>query len=222
MILFSAIEAEDCFSAHKWHHDFAGANDALYPRTRDDFESMVMMGSVWAAKSPAGDYLALAYASYDEFQKVCEIGGLMVDPDVRKMGLGSTIMRLTLIHALLEENLLSVPGVRIVAHVVEGNTTPLGIITNTLRFHHVGAVQIPADELPGLRSRDGFVHGDEFELTIPDSIVALAEWADGWNGHLNDGTAHIELRNGVSMKDWASALRSLAKSPVRSGIEASR
>ncbi len=210
MILFSAIEAEDCFSAHDWHAKFAEADDALYPRDRDDFESMVMAGSVWAAKSPAGDYLALAYASYNEETRVCEIGGLMVAEEARGRGLGGTIMRLTLAHMLLEENLLAIPNVRIVAHVVEGNERPLGIIKKMLRFRHAGPVKIPERELPGLRSRDGYVHGDEFELAFPDTISALAEWAESWNGHLNGGTAHIELRNGVSMGDWAQALKAIA------------
>lgn len=212
MILFSAIEADDCFSAHKWHATFVEADDALYPRNHDDFESMVLAGSVWAAKSPTGDYLGLAYASYNEETKVCEIGGLMVAAEARGMGLGGTIMRLALAHMVLEENLLSIPGVRIVAHVVEGNERPLRIITEALRFRHVNEVRYPADDLPGLRSRDGWVHGDEYELTLPGTIAALAEWAEGWNGHLNGGVAHIELRNGVNMDDWARALRAIANS----------
>jgi GNAT superfamily N-acetyltransferase len=214
MILFSAIEAEDCLSAHKWHDEFAARDDALYPRDQDDFQSMVMAGSVWAAKSPAGDYLALAYASFNEETLECEIGGLMVAEEARGKGLGGTIMRLALAHMLLEENLLSIAGVRVVAHVVEGNQRPLGIIKNALRFRHVKPVQIPADVLPGLRSRDGFVFGDEFELDFPTSVLALAEWAENWNGHLNGGTAHIELRSGVKISDWAPALRSVAATPL--------
>jgi hypothetical protein len=134
----------------------------------------------------------------------------MVAEEARSKGLGGTIMRLTLAHMLLEEDLLAIPGVRVVSHVVEDNVRPLGIIKDALRFRYVGSVKIPANELPGLRSRDGFVHGDEFELHFPDTVLALAQWAEAWNGHLNGATAHIELRNGVSMTDWASALRAIA------------
>lgn len=210
MFLFSAIEADDCISAYKWHTEFAASDDALFPRPHDDFQSMVMEGSVWAARSPAGDYLALAYASFNEDAGVCEIGGLMVAPDARGKGLGSTLMRLCLAHMLVEENLLAVPEVRIVAHVVEGNERPLGIIKDALRFREVGAVQYPSEELPGLRSRDGFVFGTEFELNEPETLSALADWAEAWSGHLNGGTAHIDLRNGINMADWARALRALS------------
>jgi GNAT superfamily N-acetyltransferase len=218
MFLFSAIEADDCFSAYDWHVAFAAADDALFPRPRDEFESMVMDGKVWAAKSPNGDYLALAYANYDHVQKICEVGGLMVDPEEQSKGLGSTIMRLTLGHALLEENLLSISGVRIIAHVVEGNERPLKIIENVLKFHHVGPVRYPAAQLPGLRSRDGFVHGDEYELTFPDTIVALADWAGSWNGHVNGGTAHVEFRRGIEIADWAAALRAIVDNPTAGAL----
>jgi hypothetical protein len=134
----------------------------------------------------------------------------MVAEEARSKGLGGTIMRLTLAHMLLEENLLAIAGARVVAHVVEGNLRPLGIIKDALRFRYAGSVKIPADELPGLRSRDGFVYGDEFELQFPETVLALAQWAEAWNGHLNGSTAHVELRNGVSMTDWAAALRAIA------------
>ena len=78
MILLSAIDYDECKAADGWHRGFAGANDALFPRSRDRFEDLVMEGSVWAARDPSGDYLALAYASYNEADKECEIGGLMV------------------------------------------------------------------------------------------------------------------------------------------------
>ena len=196
MILFSAIELDDCQSAHQWHRGFVGANDALFPREHDDFQSMVMDGSVWAAKSTSGDYLAMAYSSYDEAKKVCEIGGLMVVTAERGKGLGATIMRLTLAHALLEENLLSVPGVRIITHALEGNSEPLPIIEKALKFHRVGPVRYPATQLPGLRSKDGYVHGDEFEISLPETLSSLADWAEQWKGELKGATAHIELRQG--------------------------
>src|SRR5205085_6948820 len=98
MILFSALEAEDCLAAYHWHCGFSGANDALFPRDHDHFQSMVMDGSVWAARSTSGDFLALAYSTYDEAHRVCEIGGLMVAHQARSKGLGGTIMRLALGH----------------------------------------------------------------------------------------------------------------------------
>jgi hypothetical protein len=210
MILFSALEADDCLAAYQWHRGFSAANDALFPRNQDDFESLVMEGSVWAAKSPGGDYLALAYSTYNEHTRVCEIGGLMVAQQARSKGLGGTIMRLALAHVLVEENLLEA-GARVVAHVLEGNDDPRRLITDGLKFRHATAVQIPETQLRGLRSRNGFVHGDEFELSTPESIEALAKWARSWTGELQGDAAHIELRSGIQMHDWAEALEDLAR-----------
>lgn len=222
MILFSAIDIDDCLGAYHWHRGFSGANDALFPRQFDDFEQLVMEGSVWAARESTGDYLALAYASYDEAKKECEIGGLMVATQARGKGLGAMMMFLALAHALLEEDLLADPAVRIVAHVLRSNDMPRGIIERKLMFRHARSVCIPGGVLPGLRTEDdGNVHGDEYELTRPESLVALAEWARSWTGQLpNDQIADIELRAGVSMEDWRDALDEMARRPIPEPAEA--
>jgi ribosomal protein S18 acetylase RimI-like enzyme len=121
LILFSAIDHEDCLSAYHWHRGFSGANDALFPRQFDDFEQLVLEGSVWAARDSSDNYLALAYASFNAEKKECEVGGLMVATQARNKGLGAMMMRLALIHILLEEDLLADPAVRVVAHVLKSN-----------------------------------------------------------------------------------------------------
>lgn len=213
MILFSAIEFEQCETAYHWHRGFAGANDALYPRQYDEFQSLVMEGSVWAARDARGNYLALAYASYDEEKKECEVGGLMVATQARGKGLGATIMRLALAHALVEENLLSISGVRVIAHVLKSNNDPRKIIEEKLYFRHSRSIKIPASELPGLRAEgDSYVHGDEFEIDAPKTLAALAEWARQWPQSADQNNpAHVELRHGVSLFDWAEALNAMAK-----------
>jgi GNAT superfamily N-acetyltransferase len=216
MILFSAVDYEECTAAYQWHRGFSGANDALFPRHHDDFQLMVLQGSVWAARDVGGDFLALAYASYDEQAKICEVGVLMVAAQARKKGLGSTIMRLTLAHMLLEEHLLEIPGAKIIAHVLRSNEEPRAIIEGALRFHMRKAVSYDASDLPGLRvEEDGRVHGDEFEITIPDTLQALAEWASNWTATLDEGTVDVELRTGIHMSDWAAALTQLAEQHQR-------
>lgn len=216
MILLSAIDFDECKAAYGWHRGFAGANDALFPRSRDRFEELVMEGSVWAAREHSGDYLALAYASYNEIEKECEIGGLMVAVQARGKGLGTLVMRLALAHIVLEENLLSDPNVRVVAHVLKANPMPRNIIESQLQFVHARQVEIPQEALPGLRADpDGIIRGDEFELSNPKTLLALAEWAKSWTGKLADGhVADIELRNGISLLDWAAALEDLAATPA--------
>lgn len=211
MILFSAIDHSDCMEAYHWHRGFQAANAALFPRTLDAFEDLVMAGAVWAAKDTHGNYLAQAYAAFDEGSLECEIGGLMVAQSQRGQGLGATIMRLALVHALLEESILDIPNARIVAHVLSSNQDPRGIIENRLLFKKVKSVEIPADHLPGLKADDdGFIRGDEYEIQLPATLSALADWAERWTDHINGGSdALIELRPNVSMELWAKALRDL-------------
>jgi len=213
LILLSAIDHDDCLAAYAWHRGFTAANDSLFPRSRDDFEQLVMEGSVWAARATAGDYLALSYASFDEVKKECEIGGLMVATQARGKGLGLLMMRLPLIHALLEEDMLADPEVRIVAHVLRDNSNPRNIIEHHLAFAHARSVAIPKEALPGLRAdADGFIRGDEFELVRPTSLVALASWASSWDGQLADGdVADIEFRPGVTIDVWRRELVELVR-----------
>lgn len=211
MILFSAIEHGDCVAAYHWHRGFSSANSSLFPRTFERYEDLVMQGSVWAARDTSGNFLAQAYAAYDEGSLECEIGGLMVAENSRGKGLGATIMRLALVHALLEENILAIKGARIVAHILKGNNDPRGVIEKRLLFAHAKAVEIPQEALPGLKAdEDGMIRGDEYEIQLPQTLTALAEWAEKWHDHVNGGSdAIIELRTGVSMELWAKALRDL-------------
>ena len=211
MILFSALEHGDCLAAYHWHRGFSAANSSLFPRSLERYEDLVMQGSVWAATDTSGNYLAQAYAAYDEGTKECEIGGLMVAENARGKGLGATIMRLALVHALVEEDILSIEGTRVVAHVLKGNNDPRGIIESKLRFAYARSVEIPQGVLPGLKAdEDGFIRGDEYEIQLPETITGLAEWAENWHDHVNGGSdAIIELRAGVSMPLWANALREI-------------
>lgn len=133
------------------------------------------------------------------------------------------MMRLTLIHALLEEHLISDPDVRVVAHVLSSNQMPRGIIERDLRFKRLDApVEIPGSDLPGLRADpDGIIRGHEFELVKPDTLQALAAWARSWTGELPDGDfADVELRGGLTIDIWRQALDELASRHAPPAIEA--
>lgn len=214
MILFSALEHEDCSAAYNWHRGFAGANDSLFPRPHEEFQELVMNGCVWAARETNGDFVALAYAAYNETNKECELGGLMVSVQARGKGIGAIIMFLALIHAIVEEDLLNVPDVRIISHVLKSNNEPRKIIVDRLKFSLAKEVEIPAEALPGLKAdADGLIRGDEFELTIPDTLIALRDWVSSWHGGISqDGFAVINLRSGVEMSDWLRVLEDLLQS----------
>ena len=211
-ITFRAVDTSEIGRAHKWHEDFAAANDALYPRTAAVFLELAMDGCVWTAISSDDEILAMSYANFDEEKNQWEIGGLMVAAEARGKGLGSIMMRLPLAHMLFTEDPLAREDPpAIVTHVLHGNDHPRRIIP-AVGFEFSHKVAIPGSAMPGMRtSDDGNVHGDEFHLTTPEALVQLADWADAWGGTLRDGTtAKIDLLPGYSLALWATAFREMA------------
>ncbi len=211
-ITFRAIDTSEIGRAHKWHEEFAAANEALYPRTATHFLQLAMDRCVWGAISSDDEILAMSYASFDEDKNEWEIGGLMVAPEARGKNLGSIMMRLPLAHMLFTENPLALsPAPAIVTHVMRGNEHPRRIIPS-VGFEFSQSVVIPSSAMPGMKTfEDGNVHGDEFYLKVPDALIQLAEWAEGWEGRLRDGTgAEIDLFHGYSLGIWAEAFRGMA------------
>jgi GNAT superfamily N-acetyltransferase len=207
-----AFDTSEIGRAHNWHEDFAATNDALYPRTAAHFLQLAMDRCVWGAISSNDEFLAMSYASFDEPKNQWEIGGLMVSPEARGKGLGTLMMKLPLAHVLFTEDpLASTPPASVVTHVLKGNEAPRSIVPAVgFTFHE--PVFIPSDAMPGLRAEpDGMVHGDEFQLVVPEALISLAKWAEEWPGELRDGTpARIDLLPGYSLTLWAQAFRDMA------------
>jgi len=204
MVQFSLVDPTQGREAYQWHRGFAASNDHLFPRTWKTYEALAENGQIWCARD-GEDYLGLAYFHLQGDE--CEVGGLMVATSQRSKGIGSTLACLTLGHVLFEEDPLS-RGVRIVAHVhSENNPGPRPIFRHLLKFSLARQVNIPGRELPGLKTNaEGFVVGDEFHLTKPDTLKALADWCRKWSGGTKDGRrAEIELGPETSLDTWAQA-----------------
>lgn len=176
------------------------------------FEAIVERGYAWSALDREGDYLALAYANFDDRSSTWELGGLMVGTSERGRGYGSTLMRLALGHLLFEENPLELNH-KVVAHVLKSNPDPRPIIEQCLKFEFSKVVKIPATSMPGLRANAaGVIEGDEFHLVVPDTLIALADWLESWDGKLkNKERVTVILRSNVSFDDWIAALRDMIK-----------
>lgn len=198
-------------TAFDWHREFANAHEAIYPRDRNTFADLVYDRCVWCAVAPDGAFKAMSYAAYSNEE--WEIGGLMVCEEMRGKGLGRVMMRLPLIHMLVNEQPLAVePQPKIVAHVLRGNDAPRRIIPE-VGFVFAKAVEIPSMFLPGLKAdEDGMVRGDEFHLPIPSGVFELADWCDSWDGTLADGTdATVDLLGSLSLADYGVALREIGQ-----------
>lgn len=205
------MDTSEVGRAHAWHAGFAAANDAIFPRTEKAFYDLTLDRNVWCAISDDDEILGMSYAKVADDETEVEIGGLMVAAKTRGRGIGDLLMRLPLIQFLVNERPLRwARPPAIVAHALAGNELPRRIIQRA-GFEHAKPVSIPAHVLPGLRTgQDGQVHGDEYHLRLPDALLDLARWLDGWTGVLRDGSAaRIQLLEGESLADWATVLRSM-------------
>ena len=208
MITFRRVPIENRYEAYQWHRDFASGSEHLFPRLRSEFSELVISGAVWCAVNASNDYCAMA--TYAEDGNAWEIGGLMVSDSERMRGIGSIIMRLALGTVLTELDPLN-SGERVITHVHAENDKPRTLIEHGLKFVHSAPVRIHGSKLPGLKvDAEGYVNGDEFELAVPESLEALADWCEGWVGKLKDGTqAVIALPNGQTLEGWASDFREM-------------
>ena len=209
MVQFSIVDPGKCREAYQWHRGFAASNDCIFPRSWESYEQLADEGRVWCAQNDRGDFVALAYFDFDNSR--WEIGGLMVATQERRKGIGSIIARLTLGHILFEEDPLG-RGETIIAHVHAENLEPRSTIANVLRFRQSKHIKLPGALLPGLRTNiAGEIEGDEFETVRPDSLLALSQWCNTWDGKLKDGReVKVLLSPGTSLNLWAKAFREMA------------
>jgi hypothetical protein len=214
---FCLVDPAKGREAFQWHSGYAAANNNIFPRSWDTYEALAAQGRIWCARSHSGNYVALSYFSLD--QQTWEIGGLMVDIQERNKGVAAILVRLTLGHLLFVEDPLS-QSQAIIAHVHEHNPEPRRLL-DKLKFHFARRIAVPATQFPGLKANSsGQVVGDQFQLTVPDALDALADWCDAQNasGVLPDGRqAQITLSPGTSLDLWSKAFRDMARksSPVQ-------
>jgi GNAT superfamily N-acetyltransferase len=213
LIKFFAVESEWGPHAYKAHAEFTSTNTAVLPKTREQFLEIVADGFVWAATDEDDQVIGLAYSKYDSENHEWETGGLMVLGLARGKGIGAILMMLALGAALAAEDPLAEdPKPQIVAHVLKRNPLPRGIILDVMKYHHALELRFPPDKLEGLPvEEDGLVHGDEFHLTFPDTLTALADFCSNWNGKLRtDEEARIEMPENTALELWAEIFREMA------------
>ncbi len=212
VVEFGAVDPDEAHDAYEWHREFAKSDSHILPRTWEDYEELADQWRIVCAKTSNGHFVGLAYFAFDDETNEWEIGGLMVADGYQGAGIGSSLMRIALGRLLVEENPLS-EGQNVIAHVHAENQAPRGVIEGLLKFRHTNTVTIPGHKLPGLKTDDeGNIHGDVFEITVPDSLLALAEWCEQWSNQLLDGRpARIELREFTTLSLWADVLRGMAE-----------
>jgi hypothetical protein len=209
-VVLAHVAPENAREAFYWHRGFSAADENLFPRNWDQYALLAENNQLVCARDN-DDYVGLCYYAQDEDQGRWEIGGLMVAANQRGKALGSTLTYVTLGHLLVDEQPLA-RGESVISHVHRDNNAPRNVIIGQLKFAYRRSIEVSGRLLPGLKTdADGVVHGDEFELTKPETLLALADWCGAWAGKLRDGTpARIELREGLTLDLWSEAFREMA------------
>jgi RimJ/RimL family protein N-acetyltransferase len=171
----------DAERIHEFHREFNTVH--IWPKTLEDFEELaeleclfgiedcstndiVGVGYVAPGKSPTGD-------------SRWEVGGLFVNEDARRHGLGSALGKVCISNLFA----FSTPekGEKVIAHVHEFNPHPRRMLKN-LGFSKVGQETPPPEIVPESmeRNKDGLVVGDLFQFD-PSKLNDFADWFEGWN-----------------------------------------
>lgn len=203
-VVIENVRPEDTHAAFQWHRGFAASNQHLLPRTWDHYEALANDFQVVVAHEH-GDYLGQCYYTQNQDTREWEIGGLMVAGTEQGRGVGSALFSVAVGNLLIDIDPLDI-GEFVITHVIQGNAAPRGIIGGMLQFAFRREQIEPGSVLPGLQTQsDGNVHADEFELAVPQTLLALATWCNKPHGHLE-----IVLRDGLTLAQWAEAFNEMA------------
>src|ERR1700688_2940066 len=95
--IFDLVHTVEALSAFAFHKRIASSNSHIWPRTSDDIEKMAHDGSPYGGYTGASkEYVALCYALPDESEKEWELGGLIVDPPLKRIGIAAVLARYAL------------------------------------------------------------------------------------------------------------------------------
>jgi hypothetical protein len=207
-VVFAHVEPDEAPYAYQWHRGFAAANQHIYPRVWSYYKQLADKGQLVCARED-GQYVGLCYYTLDDHSREWEVGGMMVAASQRQRGLGATLACVTVGHLLINQDPLG-QGENVISHVQGTNKLPRRALTDLFKFTWREESKVPGSELPGLpQDKDGFVVSDVFEISNPGSLLVLADWCDGWNGQLLDGSPAV-IETFVPLDDWATAFRAMA------------
>jgi ribosomal protein S18 acetylase RimI-like enzyme len=210
--LFSLVPSSEGEVAFAFHKRIASSNSHIWPRTQAFIEKLAYDDCLFGARSSdSGEYAGLCYSTLDELEKEWELGGLIVDPPVRKLGIGEMLARLALAHTMVVAQPWN-EGQNIVAYVHEANSEPRRLLEK-LGFQWAETIEIPADTAPPEMKRNsaGNLIGDKFVFT-PQGLVHLSDWFDReFDGTIDNGKVLARINLGfMNLDQLRASLRDLA------------
>lgn len=209
---FALVSSADAPAAFAFHQSAAATNAHIWPRTESDIRQYAENNELFGVtRGGTGAFVALCYVTLDERTEEWELGGLIVDPNFRLLGLATVLLRLALAHTMAF-NQPWANKQELIAHVHQENDNPRTLL-DSLGFKHTQIVKIPGTDAPSSMKRDaeGNVTGDKFQF-VPQGLHALAQWFAEESATALDGAAWVGTINlgPFTIEDLTVALRDLA------------
>lgn len=190
--IFSQIPDSSAAEAFSFHQLVASSDPHIMPRSESQIKVFAERGELFGVrKATSGTFVAICYATLEERSHEWEIGGLTVLDELRKLGIGTVLVRFTLCSVIANERPWDF-GDKIIAHVHEENPKPRGLL-QAIGFELLagkeGIVILPGESAPPSmkRNAEGNVVGHTFQFPRA-AVRQLYNWLNGeWRGVLRDG-----------------------------------
>jgi ribosomal protein S18 acetylase RimI-like enzyme len=193
--IFFKVPSTAAARAFTFFKSVQSTDSHLFPRTDEELYRFATEGALFGIKrSDSDEFVGLCYAVFNENDAEFEIGGLIVAPTAKKLGLGTILTRFAVAHVIANERPWHYKR-EIISHIHESNDAPRSIFARSW-FTFLGKEIVPEEHAPPSmkRNADGQLVGDKF-LFPRSSVPALSKWLDEeFNGTLRDGSViAIEL-----------------------------
>jgi RimJ/RimL family protein N-acetyltransferase len=209
--MMSAVSAPFCFSrlrvdwvsaALSFHRKISSSNPTIWPREEQEVQRFAEDRHLFGV-TQSGKLAALCYLAARD--RAWEIGGLVVDETVGRLGIGTMLIQFTLANVLVFDQPWAEKE-ELIAYVHDDNQAPRKLIDN-LGFEFVGKATFPA---PPSMKRDaaGNVTGDKFRFAV-EGLHRLYAWLLQFNGTLRGGERAVFDLGRHSLEDFKNALREM-------------
>jgi FR47-like protein len=204
----SRVSSAEATEAFRFHKTKAESDSHIWPRTTDQLQRYLDNGCLFGGwRSDTNDLVALVYMALED--TTWELGGLLVDSSVRKLGFGSILASFALAHTMVYEQPWA-NGQEIIAHVHEANDAPRNLLVR-LGFVFDRKIEAPADAPASMkRNAEGKVTGDLFRFTKEGLQLLSQRFNEKYDGTTADGKMLIVFDLGpASIDDLRRALQAM-------------
>jgi len=169
--IFFKVPSTSTDKAFAFFKSVQSTDSHLFPRTEEDLYRYATEGALFGIRRADSDeYVGLCYAVFNDEEAEFEIGGLIVAPTAKNLGLGTILTRFAVAHVIANERPWRYKR-KIVSHIHESNDAPRGIFARSW-FTFVGKEIVPEEHAPCSMKRNA--QGQLGRRQVPVSAVCRA------------------------------------------------